>query len=48
VTYEVEESFIHFDTQEVMYRVKIIYDSGGIRYTVLNEDQLKNIKDLNL
>jgi hypothetical protein len=38
--YEIENSFIHYDTKVEMYRVKVTFPSGGICYQVLTEEQL--------
>jgi hypothetical protein len=47
VEYKVESSFIHYDTKEKMFRVKVIYNSGGVSYHVMNEEQLNRILKLN-
>lgn len=40
--YEIKKQFNHVLTKEVLYKVKVIYPSGGVVYLVLNEEQLKN------
>lgn len=41
--YEVQESFNHYHTKELLFRVKVIYESGGIDYTVMNSEELKSL-----
>lgn len=38
--YEIQYSFVHYDTKEKLYRVKVTYLSGGVCYQVLNKEQL--------
>lgn len=40
VKYEIEYSFNHIDTKEILYRVKVTYLNGGVCYQVLTEEQL--------
>ncbi len=38
--YEVESSFRHVHSKETLYRVKVIYSSGGVCYMVSNKEEL--------
>lgn len=42
--YIVEESFNHFDTKELMYRIKRIYPSGGLDFIVWTDEFLKRFE----
>jgi len=44
LNYEIEYFFNHYYTNEKIYRVKIIYQNGGVVYQVLNEEQLNKLK----
>jgi hypothetical protein len=41
IKYTIENSFIHFDTKERMYRIKREFTSGGIDYIVCNYEELE-------
>lgn len=42
--YMVEESFIHYDTKELMYRIKRIFPSGGLDFVVWPDEFLKRFE----
>lgn len=42
--YIVEHSFNHFDTKELMYRIKRIFPSGGLDFIVWTHDFLKKFE----
>jgi len=41
IIYVVEESFIHHLSQVKMFRVKRIFESGGLDFVVYNSEQLQ-------
>lgn len=41
-TFSVEEAFHHVYTKEIMYRVRVSYKSGGIRYEVWEKEYLQS------
>jgi hypothetical protein len=41
--YEIVSCFIHFATKELMYRMKVTFDSGGISYQVMSNEQYNNM-----
>lgn len=47
IKYIVENSFIHFNTKELMYRIKRIFQSGGLDFIVWTDDFLKKFKQNN-
>ena len=44
IKYIVEHSFNHFDTKELMYRIKRVFPSGGLDFVVWTDDFLKKFK----
>lgn len=41
MTYEIEKSFNHYENGELMFRVKITHESGGVVYDVFTKNQVK-------
>lgn len=41
--YKVQDYFNHYHTNELLFRVKVTYESGGVDFAVFNIPQLKSL-----